>query len=264
MIRSKKLEIQFTEIPFTTISQKDRAAQMGLVILETDLTIETEFRKYLSQDETVTPRLSLLNTRIPCDDKVTEQNLTLMENHFSNSLALFPKNYEFDVIGYGCTSASLLLGEEKINKLVKSNVKTDYVTTPMSAVKKALAALDASKIGFVAPYISDIAHKMASNLIDAGFNIIKGVTFCENRDSVVGIISPSSILRAIESVRLDAPNIEAIFVACTSLKCEPIIPIAEESYGLPIVSSNSALAWDMVHLANANIIKSKKGKLFTI
>ena len=114
-----KEELEFTQVPFFTIRNEDRAKQMGLIILETDLTIETEFRKFLSQDENSKEQISLLNTRIPCDDKVTASNLTLMENRFTDSLDLFPKNYEFDVIGYGCTSASLLIGDEKITKIVK-------------------------------------------------------------------------------------------------------------------------------------------------
>ena len=46
-----KERLEFIHVPFSTISNKDRASQMGLIILETDLTIETEFRKFLSQDE---------------------------------------------------------------------------------------------------------------------------------------------------------------------------------------------------------------------
>ena len=44
-------KLEFINVPFSTIRNEDRAKQMGLIILETDLTIETEFRKFLSQDE---------------------------------------------------------------------------------------------------------------------------------------------------------------------------------------------------------------------
>ena len=178
-----KEELEFTQVPFFTIRNEDRAKQMGLIILETDLTIETEFRKFLSQDENSKEQISLLNTRIPCDDKVTASNLTLMENRFTDSLDLFPKNYEFDVIGYGCTSASLLIGDEKITKIVKSRVLTENVTTPMLAVKKALKVLGANKIGYLAPYISEIAQQMCSNLSETGFDIVNAATFAEDRDS---------------------------------------------------------------------------------
>ena len=119
--------LEFIKVPFSTIREENRSVQMGLVILETDLTIETEFIKFLSQDENIVPKLSLLNTRIPCNDKVTAENLTSMESHFSDSLALFPNKYQFDVVGYGCTSASLLIGDEKIAKIIDLFIKLQFL-----------------------------------------------------------------------------------------------------------------------------------------
>ena len=256
--------LEFIKVPFSTIREENRSVQMGLVILETDLTIETEFIKFLSQDENIVPKLSLLNTRIPCNDKVTAENLTSMESHFSDSLALFPNKYQFDVVGYGCTSASLLIGDEKIAKIIKSKVQTKNVSTPIAAVKKGLKALGANKIGYLAPYISEIANKMCSHLGEAGFEIINAATFAEDRDSVVGIITPNSILAAIETLVTQSSDLQAIFVSCTSLKCASIIPLAEKKFGVPILSSNSALAWDMALLSEAVVSKKNKGALFEI
>ena len=208
-----KERLEFIHVPFSTISNKDRASQMGLIILETDLTIETEFRKFLSQDDNDKKHISLLNTRIPCDDKVTANNLSLMEDRFADSLNLFPNNYKFDVVGYGCTSASLLIGDEKITKIVKSKVITDNVTTPMLAVKKALKALGTKKIGYIAPYISEIAYKMCSHLSQAGFEVVKAATFAEDRDSIVGVITPKSIFKAIKTLMDRSDNLDAIFIS---------------------------------------------------
>ncbi len=262
MATLSKEKLEFINVPFSTISNEDRTKQMGLIVLETDLTIETEFRKFLSQDENEKKKISLLNTRIPCDDKVTASNLSSMENQFRASLNLFPNNHKFDVIGYGCTSASLLIGDEKIAKIVKSKVITDHVTTPMLAVKKALKALGKRKIGYIAPYISEIAYKMCSHLSEAGFEVTNAATFSEDKDSIVGVISPKSIFNAIETLMAQSDKLDAVFISCTSLKCESIIPLAEEKFRLPILSSNSVLAWDMVKLSKAEVSKLDKGTLF--
>jgi maleate isomerase len=58
------------------------------------------------------------------------------------------------------------------------------------------------------------------------------------------------------------PKIEAVFVSCTSLKCAPIIARAEARFGVPILSSNSAIAWDMARLAQVSILATGKGTLF--
>ena len=257
-------KIQFNHLPFSIIREDARSIQMGLVILETDLTIETEFRHFLVQDKTATRTISLLNTRIPCDDQVTASNLTSMEGRFSDALALFPNNFEFDVIGYGCTSASLLIGDQKIEKIIKSEINVRKVTTPMKAVKRGLQALSVSKIGYLAPYISEISYAMCSDLEDDGFQIVGAATFGEDKDSVVGNITPQSILDAIEALAKKSHSLEAIFVSCTSLKCASIIPMAEERLGIPVLSSNSALVWDMAKLSEAKLSTLGKGRLFLV
>ena len=259
-----KEKLEFLQVPFATISSKERARQMGLIILQTDQTIEAEFRQFLSQDENDKVPLSLLHTRIPCDDKVTSSNLSLMENRFTECLSFFPNNYHFDVIGYGCTSASLLIGDDRITEIVKTKVLTDNVTTPMLAVKRALHKLGTTKIGYIAPYISEIAHKMCSHLDEEGFTVVKAASFAEDRDSIVGLITPRSIFKAIEALINQSDNLDAIFISCTSLKCASIIPLAEKKFRLPIVSSNSALAWDMINLSKATVSKRHKGKLFNL
>ena len=67
----------------------------------------------------------------------------------------------------------------------------------------------------------------------------------EKTDSIVGNISPQSILDAIDYIVSQQNDIEAVFVACTSLKCAPIISFAEKKFKIPVISSNSALAWNM-------------------
>ena len=103
---------------------------------------------------------------------------------------------------------------------------------------------------------------MCSHFSEAGFDVINAATFSEDRDSIVGIISPKSIFNAIETLIVQSDNLDAIFISCTSLKCGSIIALAEEKFGLPILSSNSVLAWDMMKLSNATVSKQGKGKLF--
>jgi maleate isomerase len=134
----------------------------------------------------------------------------------------------------------------------------------MTAVKKGLKALNVSKIGYLAPYISEIAYAMCTDLESEGFEIGGAATFGEDKDSVVGTISPASILEAIESLSNKSEDLDAIFVSCTSLKCASIISIAENQLGIPILSSNSAIAWDMAKLSGAIISKAGKGRLFSV
>ena len=262
MVNLNLKDVSFQNVPFSLIEKEDSLAQMGLIVLETDLTIESEIHHFLSQDKVRPKSISLLHTRIPCDDKVTTDNLAQMEEKFETALKLFPKNHKFDVIGYGCTSASMVIGEKKVEKIVKSHVKSKKVTTPMASVKSAFKLLNVKRIGYLAPYISEIAQNMCCDLNENGFEIVVSATFGEDKDSIVGNISPQSILDAIDYIVSQQNDIEAVFVACTSLKCAPIISFAEKKFKIPVISSNSALAWNMARLGKVEILEKGKGSLF--
>ncbi|MDB3891630.1 Asp/Glu racemase [Alphaproteobacteria bacterium] len=249
-----------THLPFHQIAAKDRARQMGLVTLETDLTIEDELRFFISGAPPLS--LSLLHSRIAMDDEVSADTLTRMEGRFAGTLALFPPGHDFDVIGYGCTSASLLIGEDRVQDLIKAHTKAAHVTTPITAAKRALTTLGAQKIGYMAPYVSAISQQMCTKFTADGFPVMGAATFGEGRDSIVGRIAPDAILDAITSLANDTPDIEAIFVSCTSLKCASIIEAAEARLGIPVISSNSAMAWDMIRLAGVTVDTAGKGRLF--
>jgi maleate isomerase len=263
-------KIEFSHLPFSTIPVENRGIQLGLVTLETDLTIESELRFFLSAHTTSDKAgiknlpLNLLHTRIPCSDNVTTENLSKMEDYFVSALSLFPNDHIFDVVGYGCTSAALVIGEQKVEQIIKSHVITTDVTTPLTAAKIGLKMLGAKKIGFLAPYISNISHHMCDYFFDNGFLVTAAATFGEGKDSVVGWISPDSIMAAIEHLVTTNLDLDAIFVSCTSLKCEPLIFSAEKRFKLPIISSNSAIAWHMAKLSKAKISLEKKGALFQL
>tara|TARA_B100000787_G_scaffold166874_1_gene152736 strand:- start:67 stop:870 length:804 start_codon:yes stop_codon:yes gene_type:complete len=264
MDQKARSRLAFGSVPFEVTAAVKKPAQMGLITLETDLTIETEMRHFLSgaPGHDTASGVALLHTRIACDDQVTAENLSMMEGRFAEALALFPKKYCFDVIGYGCTSASLVIGEARVQQIIQSHVDVAHVTTPLTAAKRGLAALGVGKIAYLAPYISEISHQMCDELGAAGFAVSAAATFGEGRDSVVGCISPSSILQAIGTLVESDPQVEAVFVSCTSLKCAPIIARAECQFGIPVVSSNAAIAWDMARLAGVLVDATGKGALF--
>ncbi len=258
---------EFTHLPFRLARADETAIQMGLVTLETDLTIETELRHFIGDavgtDIGHGQPPTILHSRIACDDQVTVENLTAMKERFAGALALFPSGYHFDVIGYGCTSASLLIGEDIVQAIIKSHVDVDHVTTPLTGARRALKAFGAKNIGYLAPYISEISEKMCFLLEDDGLQIGAAATFGEGRDSVVGCIHPQSILDSIDAIISTATMpLDAIFISCTSLKCATIIAAAEAQYGIPVISSNSAIAWDMARLARMAIPANEKGLLF--
>ena len=55
-----------------------------------------------------------------------------------------------------------------------------------------------------------------------------------------------------------------MFVSCTSLRVAEILPQAEQKLGKPVTSSNHAMAWHLLRLANCQDSLPDRGKLFTL
>ncbi len=252
-------EFEFNKLSFSKTPQAEQAPHLGIIALSTDLTIENEMRYFLNGGN-----YSLLTSRIFCNDTVNTNNLSQMKNQFSNCISLFPPKHKFNAIGYGCTSGALTIGDKEIEKIIKSHILVDHVTSPLTAAKRALIKVCATEIGYIAPYNSGISQAMCKELENEGFKVVIAATFGESLDSVVGCISPESILNALRNIgrRTYKNKLDAIFVSCTSLRCASIIDSAEKEIGIPIISSNSALAWDLANLSQLNTSPSGKGVLF--
>ena len=57
-----------------------------------------------------------------------------------------------DVIAYGCTSASMAIGEEKVFGHIRKHRPNVKATTPITAAFAAFRAFGAKRIGVLTPY----------------------------------------------------------------------------------------------------------------
>ena len=227
--------------------------RLGLIVLESDETIEQEFRYIL--DGTT----SIYHSRIPCDKVVTKDNLKKMEEQLPVSTNLLP-NISFDVIGYACTSGATFIGSEMISNIIKSQRNCNHVTDPIKAVKAALNKLNCKNIGFVSPYERGVTEGMRSHLEDEGFKIKNILAYEESDDTVVARISEKDTLNA--ACKVYTRECDAIFISCTNLKTFKIIKEVEQKLKIPVISSNLALTWHMMTLSG-DTNKSGPGMLFS-
>ncbi len=69
---------------------------------------------------------------------------------------------DLDVVAYGCTSASMAIGEEKVFDKIRSVRPGARCTTPITAAFAAFRALGASRIGILTPYRADVNRIVAA------------------------------------------------------------------------------------------------------
>ncbi len=243
-------------LAFQTDAGFAERAALGLLVLQTDETIEPELHDLLNL-----PGVALYHSRLANAAQVSKSGLAAMADELPDSARLLPPGIDFDVIGYGCTSGATVIGETKVTDIVCQVRGEVKVSNPITATKAALRALGARRIGFVTPYVADVSAAMRENLQAAGFEIVAFGSFEEEEDAVVARISPSSILDAIMTIG-ENDTADAVFVSCTNLRVARVIPEAEERLGKPVISSNQALAWHMLRLAGIEDQLSGRGQLF--
>jgi maleate isomerase len=241
-------------IPFDTDAGIGKAANLGLIVLKTDQTIEDEFRFALPEG------VALYGARLPSPAQITPDNLREMEGEIPRTVGLLP-DVRLDVVGFGCTSGSLVIGEDQIAARIREVLPDTKVTDPVTAAVAAFEALRAERVALLTPYIATINHKLRDAFVARGLSIPAMGSFNEPDDNLVARITPASLERAI--LQVGAPDAcDAVFVACTSLRVARIVERVEARLGKPVTSSNHALAWHMLRLADLSASSNGLGRLF--
>jgi maleate isomerase len=81
-------------------------------------------------------------------------------------------------------------------------------------------------------------------------------------DPVVATIDEDSLVQAIARIR-EGHDLDAVFVSCTSVRLADAVAGIERRTGLPVTSSNHALAWHCLRLAGVDDRIDGRGRLFT-
>lgn len=218
-------------------------AAFGVVVLETDESLEPELHLALGEEG-----VALYHSRIPCDEQVTPETLQAMATELPRALRLLPVARPLDVVAYGCTSASTMIGQAKVAAMIQAVHPTAAATNPITAVIAACRRLGVERLGLLTPYTLDVSAAMQALLEEAGLTITAFASFEQASDPLVARISPRSVLDGIRQVG-DDTGVDAVFASCTNLRTYEILDAAEAAIGKPVVSSNAALAWHMRKLA---------------
>jgi len=219
--------------------------RLGLIIPSSNTTMETEFYKMLPKG------FSLHAARLRLQF-VTKKELAKMEEGIEAE-ALKLADADVDIIGFGCTTGSLIkgLGYDKMieEKIWKATGKPAVTTA--GAVIDALKFLDVKKVAVATPYIDELNKLEEKFLQDNGFRVvdIKGLGIVRNLE--IGRLSYESLIRLVTSLKHEGAD--CIFISCTNFPTVDYINELERQFKKPVFSSNTATLWAMLKKIGAKV-----------
>lgn len=255
--RSKNLQ-SVKKLSFDTDAGVGQRARIGLLVLQTDQTLEVELANLTSIDG-----VALYHARLENDAVVTPESLVRMAQELPYAAELISPSLGLSAIGYACTSGSTIIGEKQVTQILARVHPGVPSSNPLTAAKAAFNALGISRVGLVTPYTPDVTLAMQANFVAAGVDVPVVGSFYEDNDLQVGKITETSILNAAISVGQD-PRCEAVFISCTSLRTMRVIAKVEAMLAKPVTASNHSLAWHLLRLSGVDDQWDDVGQLFAM
>jgi len=225
-------------------------ARIGLVLPSTNTTVEAELPALR------TPGASWFSTRVlqrETDDPSEKIATVLAMRDELDAATERLTGLGPVAIGFACTAASFLEGRVADMELcarLSDRTGVPFLTASTS-VRQALGAAGARRIALVTPYIDEVNEREIAYFADAGVRTVTATGL-----GIVGNLPKGRLpLRAsVDAVRetmrsLDGP-VDAVFVSCTNWLTVGGIRSLESEFGVAVISSNSALAWALLRVAD--------------
>ena len=229
---------------------RDNLSRFGLIALATDMTIEGDALRLLPDG------CRLHVTRIAFDNPTTAENLKRTGPHLRAASDLLVPGVELKGIGFGCTSASAVLGDE-VQTAIGDRAP---ISTPVAAALRGFRALKVDRIALMTPYLRETTDLVGDHFEANGLGVVSRMSMEYADDRDMALLPGDAIVDFAR--QSDHPDAQALFMSCTALPAVAVIDRIEQALGKPVVSSNLALFWSMLDLAQ--IPASGPGRLFQV
>ncbi len=231
--------------------------RIGLVALATDHTSELDFARICNPDE-----VGVYVTRIAYDNPTTPETLKKTGPRLSEAAGLILPDEHLNVVAYGCTAATVVLGDKAVADYIHQSKPKSKCVTPTSAAFAAFQALGVKKVSVLTPYSQLVTAELVTYFSSNGLDVVNWNCFGLEDDREMARISHDSIIAAsLETIHEEA---EALFISCTAVRAAACAEEIEQKIGKPVVTSNQAVVWRSLRLAGIDRKIPGYGHLFQI
>lgn len=229
---------------------QDSLNRFGLIALATDLTIEADAVRLMP------PGCRLHVTRIAFDNPTTAENLRKTGPRLADAAALLVPGVALKGLGFGCTSASAVLGPG-VQDVIGDRAP---VSTPTGGALRGFRALEVTRVALMTPYLPETADLVGDHFAANGLEVVSRRSMGRADDRDMALLPEAEVMEF--ALASDHPDAQAVFLSCTGLPALGLIDRIEARLGKPVISANQALFWAM--LDQAHIPASGPGRLFQV
>jgi maleate cis-trans isomerase len=241
---------------YTQYSHYGYRARIGLIVPSMNVTMEPEFNRMAPEG------VSVHASRVLAVGKTSVESYQAMAEATARAAEELATT-EPDVLAYGCTSGSIVGGDEGITNRLQEIMGPVPVVTTATAVVEAMRALGMKRISVATPYVGFVNDEEKLFLEERGFEVARilglelGHDPAERR--MIGRQPPGVAYRVgLESYTEDS---DGVFISCTNFAALPIAQQLEERLGKPVVTSNQATFWAALRRAGLSDKVDGVGKL---
>lgn len=217
-----------------------RAGRIGIIILDSDLTIEPDLRRLLPEG------VEIHAARVSYPRRVTPDNLEIASERAVAAVdQLLPVRPA--AIAWACTSGSFyagLRGNDALTARLQAAAGDTPVTTASGALRSALTALGVAHPAVGTPYSEEITGRLGQFLRDCGATPASILRLHEEDldDFELQDVSPETLARFVTRLAATEGS-DSVVLSCTGLATGALVPEIEPLVGKPIIASNLAILW---------------------
>ena len=193
---------------------------------------------------------------------LSKENLIKMSEKVTDVTKNILPDENIDCVVYGCTSGTIAVGHDTIERKVKEAKPKAKITTPSTAAIKALKKLNIKKIAIFTPYSKKLNDEIIDYFSSQGFDIVANTYLDIAADYDIGKVDQNFLLETLSQIEIK--NADALFVSCTALPVLNLIERLEKELGKPVITSNQSLIWDTLESIGMNKDILGFGKLFNL